>query len=186
MSASDWQDCCTTEEDDAAEATGTQNAHAWLCSTSKWPDFVLHWDRLQKLDLTAVDIGAGSQRLSLAALGHIPIVRLKSERGLVLRVPKQASWKHLWLECRLTMDLEFEEINTFGKVCSLLCLSARRTALSAQARFLGDPFCNMTCLQAAPPAKTHEHLCGQCGSLAVSCSAFVLPSDRIITWQSAG
>ncbi|CAK0783485.1 hypothetical protein CVIRNUC_006684 [Coccomyxa viridis] len=77
--------------------------------------FVLHWDRLQKLDLTAEEIGTASKRLSMAPLGHIRVVRLKSERGLTLWVPKQASWGYLSLECKLTMDLDFEDISTFGK-----------------------------------------------------------------------
>ena len=167
-------------------ATGTKNALAWLCSTVMWPDFVLHWDCLQKLDLTALDIGIASSRLPLAMLGHIPVVRLKSERGMVLKVPKQASWKHMWLECKLTMDLEFEDINTFGKVCSLLRLSAGLTVLSGHARFLGDLLCNRKCLQAATPARTHERLCGQCAFLLILCSALTLPSGRITIWHSAG
>ena len=69
------------------------------------------------------------RRLSLAAFGHIPVVRLKSERGLVLQVPKQAAWKHLWLERALAMDLEFEDISTFGKASSLVCAFAGMTTL---------------------------------------------------------
>lgn len=77
-----------------------------------------------------MEIGDANQRLGLAVLAHIPVVRLKSERGMALRVPRQASWKHLSLECALTMDLDFEDIHTFGKARSSLCASARMTALS--------------------------------------------------------
>ena len=115
---------------------------------STWPDFVLHWDRLQKLDLAATDIGHGTQRLPLAVLAHIPVVRLRTERGLVLHVPKQAAWKHLWLECSSTMDLEFEDVSTFGKASSLLCPSAGVTALSGRVLAQGDMLCSRTCLQA--------------------------------------
>ena len=81
-------------------------------------------------------------------LGHIPVVRLRSERGLVLQVPQQAAWKHLWLECAFTMDLEFEDVSTFGKASSLLCPPAGSTALSGRAQAMGDMLCSETCLQA--------------------------------------
>ena len=100
------------------EAAGSQSAHARLRSVTAWPDFVVHWDRLQKLDLSAPEMGLASSRLNLAVVGHIPVVRLKTQRNLALQVPKQASWKHLWLECKRTMDLEFEDISTFGKARS--------------------------------------------------------------------
>ena len=115
---------------DAMKATGTQGALTPLRSMGIWPAFILHWTHLQKLDLAAEEIGEASQRLGLAVAAHIPVVRLKSERGMALQVPRQAAWKHLSLECALTMDLKFEDINTFGKACSSLCASARMTALS--------------------------------------------------------
>ena len=114
------------------EATGAQSALTPLRSMGKWPAFILHWTRLQKLDLTAEEIGGASQRLGLAVLAHIPIVRLKSNRGMALRVPKQAAWKHLSLECALVMFLEFEDINTFGKARSPSCASARRLLCQAE------------------------------------------------------
>ena len=156
-------------------------AHAWLRSVTKWPVFVLHWDRLQKLDLTAEEIGTGSKRLSLAPLGHIPVVRLKSERGLTLWVPKQASWKYLSLECKLTMDLDFEDISTFGKACSLLRPSAGATALSGQTLTLVMMLCNRADLPG------HVSVCvGKAMYLCVSCSRLTLPSGKSIVWQAAG
>ena len=120
------------------EATGTQGALTPLRSMGKWPDFILHWTRLQKLDLAAEEIGEASQRLGLAALAHIPVVRLKSDRGMAVRVPKQAAWKQLSLECALTMDLEFEDINTFGKARSSLCCVCRDDCSVRLSKSLGE------------------------------------------------
>ena len=153
MSGNAWQDCWFVSKLMWRKRQGL-SAHAWLRSVTKWPAFVLHWDRLQKLDLTAEEIGTASKRLSLAPLGHIPVVRLKSERGLTLWVPKQASWKYLSLECKLTMDLDFEDISTFGKACSLLRPSAGATALSGQ-------ILTPVSMQQGRPARTCERLCGQ-------------------------
>ena len=56
------------------------------------------------------------QRLSLAAMAHIPVVRLTSNLAMFLTVPKRARWKHLWLECTGMLDLVFEDVNTFAQV----------------------------------------------------------------------
>ena len=157
------------------------SAHAWLRSVAKWPMFVLHWDRLQKLDLTAEEIGTASKRLSMAPLGHIRVVRLKSERGLTLWVPKQASWGYLSLECKLTMDLDFEDISTFGKACSLLRPSAGAIALSGQTQTLVIMLCNRADLPG------HASVCvGKAMYLCVSCSRLTLPSGKSSVWQAAG
>lgn len=84
-------------------------------SQNKWPDFITNWGGLQKLDLSVVSLGSAA-RVSLDAIARIPIVRIKSQQGMNITVPKKALWKHLWLECSLTMDITFEDVNTFGMV----------------------------------------------------------------------
>ena len=35
---------------------------------------------------------------------------------MYLTVPEEIKWKHLCLECYSMMDIEFEDVTTFGKV----------------------------------------------------------------------
>ena len=90
------------------------------CSNDTWPIFVTSWAGLQKLDLQAAVLGGyeASSRCNLAAVAHIPVVRLKSSGAMQVTMPRQAKWKHLWLECTGILDIQFEDVTTFGKVTS--------------------------------------------------------------------
>ncbi|CAL5220603.1 g2644 [Coccomyxa viridis] len=81
-----------------------------------WPNFTA-WCGLQKLDLQAWELGGNhdAERLYLGNVAHIPVVRLRSNSTMYLTVPEEIKWKHLCLECYSMMDIEFEDVTTFGK-----------------------------------------------------------------------
>ena len=105
---------------------GTEFKHAFLlaCRANSWPDFLLIWAGLQKLDLRVTAMGdcQAAERLNLDALAQIPVVRLRSSTAMYLAVPKAAKWEHLWLECNGFLDLRFEDVTTFGKVSLTVAL----------------------------------------------------------------
>ena len=82
-----------------------------------WPNFSM-WAGLRKLDLQAWEVGGNydAERINLRHIAHIPVIRLRSNSAMYLTVPEEAEWEHLCLECYSIMDLEFEDVTSFGKV----------------------------------------------------------------------
>ena len=144
-------------------------SYAWVPSSSRgllacrayhWPDFRI-WAELYKLDLQAEELGGGNaaERLNLAGMAHIPVVRLRCTSTMYLSVPKQSKWEHLWLECSSIMDLDFEDVTTFGKVRTMFpgrsCLgSSMRTHVQRSHRACGT-FMGASCLQGLRVLSAH-------------------------------
>ena len=92
------------------------------CRQQQWAIYrpLDNWMRLQKLDISMSAVGQPQGEMYLDPIAHIPVVRLRSEQGMMyIIMPIVALWRYLWLEAP-SINCKFRDFTRSG-VSQMLC-----------------------------------------------------------------